>query len=99
MRREPQCLGPSNAVALRARFLSRLCSGLGQVAVQQPRLVVIEQGVLSVGALDGLRVPVPVLVLVLVPGGRRTAQIVHQRMRIDPCLRVARDPDPTDVSI
>ena len=99
MRREPQCLGPSGAVALRARFPSRLGSGLGQVVVQQ-RQAVIEQEELSEGVLDDLRVLVLVLVLVLIlaPGGHRIVQIVHQQMRIDPCLRVARDPDPIDVS-
>ena len=97
MRREPQCLGPAGAVALQARFPSRLGSGLGQVAVQQ-RQVVIEQEELSEGVLDDLRVLVLVLVLILAPGGHRIVQIVHQQMRIDPCLRVARDPDPIDVS-
>lgn len=104
MRREPQCLGPSSVVALRARFPSRLCSGLWQVAVQQ-RQAVIEQEELSEVVLDDLRVLVLVLVLalvlalILVPGGHRIVQIIHQRMRIDPCLRVARDPNPIDVSI
>lgn len=100
MRREPQCLDPSSAVVLQARFPSRLCSDLGQVAVQQLQGV-IEQGGLSEGVLDDLvvLVLVPVLVLILAPGRHRIVQIIHQRMRIDPCLRVARDPDPIDVSI
>ena len=65
----------------------------------QQRQAVIEQGVLYEVALDDLMVLVLVLVLILAPGGHRIVQIVHQQMRIDPCLRVARDPDPIDVSI
>lgn len=98
MRREPQCLGPSSVAALRARFPSRLLSGLWQVAVQQ-RQAVIEQEELSEVVLDDLGVFVLVMVLILTPGGHRIVQITHQRMRIDPCLRVARDPDPIDLSI
>lgn len=69
----------------------------------QQRQAVIEQGVLYEVALDDLMVlvlvRVLVLVLILAPGAHRIVQIIHQRMRTDPCLQVARDPDPIDVSI
>ena len=64
----------------------------------QQRQTVIEQGVLYEVALHDLMVLVLVLVLILAPGGHRIVQTIHQRMRTDPCLQVARDPDPIDVS-